>query len=357
MDSTYPIGRRRALSWIGGATLLLVGGGAGLLAGRRSPPVMRASRHVMGTRATVLLGGVSGDAGTAILDRAFDALHQVDRLMSRFRADSDIGRINGRPGAWHTVNPHSAHVLNTGLSIARACDGFFDPCLDSLVSQWGFHDRIYPEILPRSGKATPRSGKLITGGAPVSEAFRPKGGHYYRGLSDRPGHNGGRQFRLARPGLGIDLGGIAKGFAIDLAVEQLRAAGVKSALVNVGDDIRAVGSHPSGGPWRIGVRHPRRANALVEVLNLRNQAVATSGDYENFFERDGMRHAHVLDPRKAAPARHHRSFSVVAPTAMVADALATAAFAAPPATAKALLRRLGEGPWLAVDSGGRIYRS
>jgi thiamine biosynthesis lipoprotein len=291
----------------------------------------------MGTRATILLAAPSRESGEAMLGEAFAALHQVELLMSRYRAESDVGRLNAAPGRWSIVDPRTSEVLAAGLAVARASDGCFDPCLERLVSRWGFHDRRYPPRPPLGAGATAYT-------AP------------YRRLEREPARHGEPRFRLAEGDVGVDLGGIAKGYGIDRAVGHLRAMGVSDALVNVGDDLYAMGSHPSGGPWRIGVRHPRRAGEMLEVLQVREGAVATSGDYENYFERDGRRYPHLIDPHSGLPAPYHRSFTVVAATAMLADALATAGFTAPPAQARRMLRRLAPGPWLAVDAAGAVYR-
>ncbi len=331
------IGRRRFLGVVWGGGLMLLGAGAATLGGGR-PLLLRASRRVMGTRATILLSAPSSGVGEAIAAAAFAALQDVDERMSRFRADSEVGRLNARPEAWCPVSPSTAEVLDSALAFARASDGTFDPCLERLVSLWGFHDRRYPRGLPAAGETEARSG--------------PR----YRRLEQGTTRGGVRRFRLADGGVGVDLGGIAKGYGIDRAVRVLREAGVRSALVNVGDDLFAIGGHPEGGPWRIGVRHPRRPGALLDVLEVRERAVATSGDYENFFDLGGRRFPHLLDPHSGRPAAHHQSFTVTAPTAMEADALATAAFAASPEAARTMLRRLAPGPWLAVEGSGRTYR-
>ncbi len=337
-DTSEKFGRRRFLGAMWGGGLMLLGAGAATLGGGRSH-LWRSSRRVMGTRATILLSAPSRAVGEAIAETAFAALHDVDARTSRFRADSEVGRLNARPKVWCPVSPSTAEVLDSALAFARATDGYFDPCLGRLVSLWGFHDRRYPGSIPAAGEMKSR--------------FAPRYGRLEQGAA----RGGMRRFRLADGGVAVDLGGIAKGYGIDRAVRVLREGGVRSALVNVGDDLFAIGGHPEGGPWRIGIRHPRRPGALLDVLEVRERAVATSGDYENFFELGGRRFPHLLDPHSGRPAAHHQSLTVTAPTAIEADALATAAFAARPEAARTLLRRLAPGPWLAVEGSGGTYRS
>jgi len=332
------IGRRALLAGLGGGALLLLGGSAVWL-GSRHRPTLRASRRVMGTRATILVHHDSLATAEAAMATAFAAIDDVARRMTRYDADSEIGRLNAQRERWWPVSADTDAVLDAALAVARATDGSFDPCVERIVSAWGFHAHAPPATLPapfRQATAHP-----VTGG--------------YRGLAFRPAA-GGRQWRLPAANPGLDLGGIAKGYAIDRAAAALRRAGVTRALVNVGDDIYALGHAPDGDPWRIGVRHPRQPGALLTTLQLREQAVATSGDYINFFERDGRRYSHLIDTRAGAPGEAQQSTSIVADSAMLADALATAVGSAPWPRAQALLRRMAPGPWVAVTAGGTLHR-
>lgn len=331
------IKRRTLLRLAAGGGLVLLGGGVSWFGGGRAPTLFRSSRAVMGTRATILLVHPSREIATAALGAAFSEIAEVERSMSRFRADSDVGRLNAHRDCWLTVAPSTATVLLTALEIARTSDGQFDPCLDGLISLWGFHDRNYPDRIPD-----------------ISLGFRNGGSVFFHGLAYRQ-RGKRRLFRLTALSPGIDLGGIAKGYAIDRAAARLREYGVRHALVNVGDDILALGGHPAGGPWRVGIRHPRLPGVFLEVLALRQQAVATSGDYTNCFFRDGRRYTHLLDPHTGRPAAAHRSLTVTASSAMLADALATAAFTADPARVPRLLTRLGAEAWYAIDATGRKY--
>ncbi len=302
---------------------------------RRRRQLLRRTVPVMGTLAEI--GVVHRDPryAQAAIDAAIAELRRVDRTMTRFSHHSEVGQANlhaaRKPVA---ISPETATVLAEALRWAAASDGSFDPCLGRTLELWDVGTR-----------RTPPAEDEVRGLASRS-LYR------YLELERRAD---GSAVRFHDPDVAIDLGGIAKGYAIDRAAAALRRAGVDDALVNVGDDIFALGAHPRGGPWRIGVRHPRRAGDLLRVLPLRDGAVATSGDYHNFFIRDGRRYHHLLDPRTGRPAPFHRSLTVTAPTAMLADALATAGFAAPPERTRRLLRAFAAGPWLAVDGRGRRY--
>ncbi len=329
--------RRKFLRLSAGGGLVLLSSGVAWLGGEPSLSLFRASQTAMGTQATILLAHSSRKIADTALQAAFADIAQVERRMSRFRVDSDVGRLNTYRNHWTEVTPSTAAVLLTALDIARTTDGHFDPCLDDLMTAWGFHDHNYPDSIPQ----------VPSGSVHIGEAF-------YRGLIHRR-TKGRHWFRLAAQSPGIDLGGIAKGYAIDQAAARLREADVRHALVNVGDDVFALGVHPSGEPWRIGLRHPRRPGTILQVLALQDQAVATSGDYANFFFRAGRRYAHLLDPHTGQPADTHQSLTVIASTAMLADALATAAFTVDPVKVPHLLTRTGAEAWLAVDAAGHQY--
>jgi FAD:protein FMN transferase len=146
----------------------------------------------------------------------------------------------------------------------------------------------------------------------------------------------------------IDLGGIAKGYAVDRAVAALQAWGITGALVNAGGDLYVLGTSAAGEPWRVGIRSPDEPTRLAATLELQDRAVATSGDYEQYFEHDGRRYHHLLDPRTAAP--HYtegQSVTVIAGSCMAADAAATSVFGLPDAEVRRVLAASGRDVALA----------
>lgn len=328
---------RRALllGGLAGGLVLLAGGSAWRRAAH-APQLYRAARPAMGTVAEVLLAH-PGPGGPALAEAALEEVGRVEARMTRFDPTSEVGRVNAGPGRFFPVSSMTGHVVRTALEVARATDGAFDPGLGALEALWGFYRHRAPASLPDA-----------------------------RRLARQAAGAGYRQVELAgdllRPRLRVggavrlDLGGIAKGYAVDRAAALLRGHGVRHALINVGGDLYALGTHPAGRPWQVGVRHPRRPGRYLTRLSLSDRAVATSGDYENFFIADGQRYHHLLDPRTGAPAPFHQSVTVTARSAMMADALATAAFATPPPQAERLLARMVHGGWLTVDRTGAILR-
>lgn len=238
---------------------------------------------------------------TAMVQRALDA---VVAQMSPWEPDSDLRRYNDSPTGSRIVPPAGmATVLARALEIAALTDGAFDPSLGALTDLWGFGPH------PFSGQ--PPSPEAIA-------AARAAAG--WRRL-DFDGHT------LTQPGgARLDLNGIAKGFGVDQAAAALERAGVRSYLVEVGGELRGTGTKPDGQPWWVELeRPPAAARAPRTLVALHGLSAATSGDYRRFFDHDGRRYAHTLDPSRGAPADHGVvSVTVLAPACMDADAWATA---------------------------------
>ena len=294
---------------------------------RRGARLVRRTVPVMGTIAE--LGVVDDDAvaGHAAIDAAIAELRRVEWMMSRYSPTSDVGRAN-RVAARDAVDvsPPTAAVLEAAVAWAIASDGAFDPCIGRAVELWDVEHRTTPP--------------------PAADVRRLAGRHLYRAL-DLDG--GARpRVRLTDREAAIDLGGIAKGYAVDLAADALRRRGVARGIVNVGGDLYAIGRSEDGDPWRVGVRSPADPGGLMATLEVADAAVATSGDYERFFEYRGRRYHHLLDPETAAPrvsAAH--SVTVRASSCIDADAAATAVFGLDRADAARLLRSTGSGAELA----------
>ena len=290
------------------------------------PPLSRTAL-VMGTLVEIKAYGADRPRLEAALDAAFAEMARLEQLFSPQLADSEVSRLSAAAGPL-VVGAETAALLAMGQRIARRSDGAFDMGLGKLKTLWGIEGE-QPRI--------------------PSEAARTRA---LQGVGPEALRIDGRRIGKSAPDLQIDLGGIAKGYAVDRAVEKLRQAGVVSAAVNAGGDIRLLGDR-QGQPWRIGIQHPRRPGAVVATLALQNRAVVTSGDYERYFEQDGVRYHHLFDPRTGQPARGCQSVTVVAADAASADALATAAFVLGPRRGLALLEELPEVEGFLITADGR----
>jgi thiamine biosynthesis lipoprotein len=277
------------------------------LSRRRPLALVRRNVLVMGTIAEFAVVHEDPRQAHAAIDAAVAELRRVDNTMSRFKTASDVGRANH--SAWRTAVPVGAAtmtVLQESIRWAADTAGAFDPCLGRATQLWDVGHRVEP---PPADQSRPLARR-----------------HLYRQLElDR--HRGYPVVRFHDRDVSLDLGGIAKGYAVDEAVTSLRRHGVRHALVGAGGDLYALGRGPSGAPWHIGVESPDRRSAPAASLRLADAAIATSGDYQQYFEHRGRRYHHLLDPETAMPrVSPHRSISVVAPTCMAADAGATVAY-------------------------------
>ena len=293
---------------------------------RSAVTLVRRNVVTMGTIAEFAVAHRDPLVAHAAIDRAVEALRFVDDAMSRFKPSSDVGRANLRAStAPVAVSAETMEVLTESLRWAEASEGGFDPCLGRAIKLWDVAHRHEP----------PAPGEVV----------RLAGRQLYRRL-DLSVYRGDPVVRFDDADVRIDLGGIAKGYAVDRAVAALRANGIEHALVGAGGDVYALGTSPSGEPWHVGIQSPDRRDALAGSLHLQDAAVATSGEYQQFFLHAGHRSHHLLDPRTGAPAvAPRRSVSVVAATCMAADAGATVAFAT------------AEPGWILARHGARLVHS
>jgi FAD:protein FMN transferase len=290
---------------------------------RRAPlALVRRNVLVMGTVAEFAVAHRDPAAAHAAIDAAVAALRDVDETMSRFKPTSDVGRANhGATRRAVPVRVETAEVLAESLRWAAESEGAFDPCLGGAVALWDVGHRTQPP--------------------PAAECRRFANRQLYRALE--LGHHGGQTVvRLHDEEARIDLGGIAKGYGVDRAVAALRAHGVENALVGAGGDLYALGRSPAGEPWTVGIQSPDDPAQLALSMRLEDAAIATSGDYRQYFDHGDRRYHHLLDPVTGEP-RHTptRSVSVIAGTCMAADAGATVAFGLGAKPAAGVLARHG----------------
>lgn len=285
---------------------------------RRSVAVTRRTIPVMGTIADVAVVHRDVRRAESAIDAAFGALREVEATMSRFRPASEVGTVN-RLGARapQRVSEATGAVIASALAWAHASGGAFDPAIGRVVELWDVTHRQAP---PDGPAVTRLAGRQL---------------HRHVQLATEGGHPA---VFLADADVQLDLGGIAKGYAVDRAVDALRAWGIRDAMVNVGGDLFALGAAPGGDPWRVGIQDPADAGAIIGTLDVSDRAVATSGDYEQFFRYRGVRYHHLMDPETAAPRRSSvHGVTVEAASCMEADAAATAVFGMTSERARAVL--------------------
>lgn len=288
------------------------------------------ARPSMGTLVTVT--GIHASAGL-VEDAAGEAFLEMDRvvdLLNRYDSSSAVSYLNAE-GSIRGAPPELTRVLRRALFHHGASGGAFDPTVQPVVD------------LLRAGGGTGAGG-----GSAMADALARVGADGVL-LQERGA-------RFTRDGMGVTLDGIAKGYVVDRVARALERRGVKDFLVNAGGDIRARGLREDGEPWRVGIQDPTGQGVLPDPIPLSGMAVATSGGYEIRFDPEGVHH-HIVTPASGASPHHVRSTSVLAPSALDADALATALFVLEPAAGLALIDSLPGCACLVVDHAGRLLRS
>lgn len=228
---------------------------------------------------------------------AIAEVRRIETAYSRYCDDSIVSRINRAAGAgWTEVDAETEALFGYADALYASSGGLFDITSGVLRRAWDFRQVRLPE--PAQLDAL----RALIGWDRVERA---------------PG-----RIRLPQAGMEIDFGGFGKEYAADRAAALL---GSHSGYVNLGGDLRVMGPQPDGSPWQIGIQHPRRDNEMVATIAIASGALATSGDYERFFELDGKRYCHVLDPRSGYPVAHWQAVSILAPLAVAAGSVATIA--------------------------------
>lgn len=281
-----------------------------LLAACAAPPPQQIvlSGPAMGT--TWNLRAVPGAAGAdavAVGELLRTTLDEVDVAMSTYRPDSAVSRFNASDSTdWFDVPRGLADLVGEALRLGSLSGGAFDVTISPVVSLWGF------------GTGTPREQPPTD--AEIAAAMALTGQGRLAARSDPPA------LRKGVGGLRLDLDAIAPGYAVDRVAERLEASGIDHYMIEIGGEVRVHGRNAEGRPWRIGVERPEAGDRkLARVLHLEAMAVSTSGDYRDFFEAEGQRYSHTLDPRTGRPVTHSlASVTILRPTATEADGLATA---------------------------------
>jgi len=284
----------------------------------------------MASENELLLWSDAEARATRAAEAAVADVLRIEAKYSRYRADSVTTRINRAAGGEAvSIDAETAALLTYADRCHRISGGRFDLTSGVLRRAWDFRrspPRIPDAIAIKAATALVGWNRVEWDGSSV---------------------------RLPDAGMEIDFGGIGKEYAADRAATVCADHGIGHGLVNLGGDVRATGPQPEGEPWRVGIRHPRREGAAIATVLLDSGAVATSGDYERFFEIAGQRYSHILDPRTGRPVTHWQSVSVVAPLCVVAGSFATIAMLQE-REAEAFLREQGLR-YVAVDAGGAVH--
>ncbi|PKO35469.1 MAG: thiamine biosynthesis protein ApbE [Betaproteobacteria bacterium HGW-Betaproteobacteria-7] len=313
---------------------------AGVLAACGRTPLQEQQAYVFGTRVEVIIVSAEAEQGRqaiAAVLREFDRMHRAYHAWQ----PSELSALNAAiaAGQPHTVTPELAELIRDAQDLSAQGEHLFDPGVGQLIRLWGFQaDEFKGELPPPAAiasllKKKPSLADIVVDGTTVTS----------------------RNADVA-----LDFGGYLKGVALDRAAAILRAQGIKNALINIGGNVMALGSR-EGRAWRIGIQHPRQPGPLATVQLADGEAIGTSGDYQRYFEVDGKRYAHLLDPRNGYPADHTQAVTVLIPAGPRAGTLSDAAskpiFIAGDEGWAKLAGKMGLTQVLRIDGNNRIFVS
>ncbi len=288
---------------------------------------------VMGTAIRVELWADERAAGEAAIDAVMAEMHRIDRAMSPHKPDSELSRIN-RDAATQSVSlsEEMCQLLACAIEFSELSGGAFDITHASVGQLYDYRRGVRPD-----------AAALARGRAAIG----------WRGLELDPK---ARTLRFAREGMRIDLGGFAKGHAVESAAAILRGHGIRHAIVTAGGDSRILGDR-RGRPWSVAIRDPRRPDEVVAVLPLEDCAVSTSGDYERYFERDGVRFHHVIDPKTGRSPSSVHSVTILADDGLTSEALSKSVFVLGVDKGLQLVESLPGVDAVVVDAAGALHYS
>jgi thiamine biosynthesis lipoprotein len=300
-----------------------------------SPAIVKRSQLLMGTLVQITAVGPSDEIAGRAASVGFAEIRRLEGLLSTWIPTSELSQVNAFAGIKPVrASPDTLAVLRWSLEIARWTGGAFNIAIGPAVDAW----RVIDE--PR----VPNEAELAR--------VKPLLDLTHVNINGQQG-----TVFLTQPGMRIDVGGIGKGYAADRAVEAMKEAGATAGVVALSGDIKTFGQMPDGRPFLFGIRHPRIDGGLLARVDIKDEAISTAGDYERFFEKDGVNYHHILDPHTLMPARGCQSVTVVARQGVVADGLDTGIFVLGPERGIELVERLPDVDAVIVDHEGKVWIS
>jgi FAD:protein FMN transferase len=288
---------------------------------------------IMGTRVYVQLWSEDAAAGNAAIDAVMADMRRIDDLMSHYKPGSQLSQINERANREPVqVDKELFDLIKLSTHFSEITEGAFDITYASVGYLYNYPEHVHPSE------------------AQIKEALPAV--NWRNMLLDEPHHT----VRFEHPGMRIDLGGIGKGYAVDRGIDILKARGIAHAVVTAGGDTRILGDH-MGRPWLVAIRHPDNPQKVVTRIPLSDSAMSTSGDYERYFDENGVRYHHIIDPHTGHSASKVRSATILAPTATQTDGMSKTAFVLGAEKALEIINRMPEYDAVFVTPDGHVLYS
>lgn len=306
----------------------------GLLVSSEPVTVKRAQTH-MGTLVKVTAVAPTKEQAQVATTAAFEEINRLEELLSTWIPTSELSRVNASAGKEAVkVAPETLLLVRRAIEVAAMTEGSFNIAVGPALDLWNVMERSQVPNEVELERVKP----LVD--------LRAVHADVWEGT-----------ISLEKPGMWIDVGGIGKGYAADQAVMAMKKAGALAGMVALSGDIKTFGRLPRGGKFPVGIQHPRKEGAVLAWIELQDEAISTAGDYERFFEKDGIRYHHILDPVTLQPARGCQSVSVIAKDGVWADGLDTGIFVMGPERGMKLVEHLEDVEAIIVDAAGQIHVS
>lgn len=287
----------------------------------------------MGTEVSVFLWHEDREAGERLVDRVFDEAVRIDELMSTYKETSEISMVNRLAYQQTvTIGAELFRLIQNALDMSVLTRGAFDITYDSVGRHYDFRERQRPDAVTIEKDRQSIDYRLVELDALNSTV------------------------RFLKPGVRINLGGIAKGYVVERGAMLLRQHGIDNAVVTAGGDTRLLGDR-RGRPFMIGIQDPRDDSEVAISVPLEDEAISTSGDYERYFDEDGVRYHHIIQPSTGEPAGGVHSATVFGPDGVMTDALSTSVFVMGVELGMKLLAGLPDYEGIVIDDQGRIFYS
>ena len=305
-------------------------------------PLVQTKSYVFGTLVDISIYGETEDKARAVTSHILQDFQRLHHQYHAWQSDSELSKLNQSFAVGKTpieISPELNQMLAQAQTLSKQSQGLFNPSIGGLIGAWGFQRDEFTPVEINDAAIQ----KLVLANPQMSDIVIKNNTAYSTNSTVK-----------------LDLGGYAKGYALDLALAELQQQGVKNALVNIGGNIIALGQH-GDKPWRVGIQHPRQPKPMAMLDLPSGWAIGTSGDYQRYFEKDGKRYCHIIDPRNGYPAQGTQAVTVLLPPSTQAGVLSDVAskpiFLSVPDQRANAAKAMGVEHYLVIDAEGNVTLS